>query len=185
MAKKVVSVALHKKKPVKHSNRRTKLKTVFKKILNYMKSDTYMFAPLVYPQSYLTSFPASFGEMSSEPIEKKEKKKLAQDVKDYLKCDCYMYAPFVMDSASDSASPPKGDRCRGKADTGSVCDQMEPRMEETTRQDENTPNSFREIDHDDSYNPVRRIVVKHNLLQKETVKHVVHQNCRSSPVPGM
>lgn len=61
MAKKVVSVALHKKKPIKHSNKRKKLKYVFKKILNYMKSDTYMFSPLVYRQSYLTSAPASYG----------------------------------------------------------------------------------------------------------------------------
>ncbi|KAK6135617.1 hypothetical protein DH2020_030628 [Rehmannia glutinosa] len=129
------------------------------------------------------------GEMSWEPIKEKENKKLAEDVKDFLKCDCYMYAPLLVDSASDNATTPAtGDPCGEKADIGSGCNQMEQMTEETTRQYGNAMDSFREIENEDIYNPssrTRRFVVRHNLMQKETVKHVVHQNGRrSSSVPG-
>ncbi|KAL6525429.1 hypothetical protein OROHE_015736 [Orobanche hederae] len=188
MAKKVVSVALHQKKtmkkPIKHSSKTRKLKALLRNVLCYLKSDTYMFAPLLYPHSSsLTSSPDPFGEMFFEPMNKKEKKNLAENVKDYLKRDCYMYAPILVlkDTVSDSATLPIGDQCGEKAGVGGdVGDHMELRTEETTM------NSFRELENEDISNPTRRIVVERNMLQKETVKHVVHQNCRirSSPVPG-
>ncbi|KAL6523402.1 hypothetical protein OROGR_017005 [Orobanche gracilis] len=188
MAKKVVSVALHpkktKKKPIKHISKTGKLKTLLRNVLCYLKSDTYMFARLFYPHSSrLKSSPDSSGEMFFEPMNKKEKKNLAKNVKDYLKCDCYMYAPILVlkDTVADSATLPLGDQCGKTAGVSSdVGDQMELRMEETTM------NSSREVENEDISNPTRRIVVERNMLQRETVKHVVHQNCRtpSSPVPA-
>ncbi|KAG8372476.1 hypothetical protein BUALT_Bualt12G0070100 [Buddleja alternifolia] len=177
MAKKVVSFALHKtkKKPIKHSSSKGQnLKLMLNKIINYMKSDTYMFAPLVYPQSSLTSSPPSFaGEVSFEiePIKKKEKR-LVKDVENYLKCDCYMYAPLLMDSASDFATPFTG---------GNQVE--ETRMEEATGRSGNALSTLKDIGHDVSSTPATKIAVKHIRVHKETVKHVVHQNCRSSTVP--
>lgn len=49
MAKKVPSIALHKKKPIKNNNKMKKVRPIFKKIWDYFKSDSYMFAPLLSP----------------------------------------------------------------------------------------------------------------------------------------
>ncbi|KAL3642992.1 hypothetical protein CASFOL_013807 [Castilleja foliolosa] len=171
MAKKLVSVSLPpKKKPFKSTNKTKRLKNVLKNVLNYMKSDTYMFAPLISSDPYNPTTPiASFGgEISCE------------NVKEYLKCDCYMYAPFIIDSSCDNPNPDQEDQCGEKAGKGCVGDhQMEPIMEETATQDGNTVREFENGDLG------RRYIVKNNLLHRETVKHVVHQNRRSSSsVPG-
>ncbi|PIN22087.1 hypothetical protein CDL12_05212 [Handroanthus impetiginosus] len=169
MAKKVVSFPLHKKQPIKHRTKRQKLKAILKKIINYMNSDTYMFAPLVCPHSYVPSSPASSGEVSCEPIKEKQKK-LVENVEDYLKCDCYMYAPVVMNSA------PIG---KIETRTGETI-----RTEGTAKgQEDNTLNRVREIGHRDGHNPMRQFAVEHILLPKETVKHVVHENSRPMSVP--
>ncbi|KAL8040944.1 hypothetical protein ABFX02_10G133000 [Erythranthe guttata] len=183
MAKKVVSFSLHKtkknKQPVKNgANKRKKLKIVFKKIIDYLKSDTYMFAPLLnhHPQSSLPSTFSSFGE----PIREKEKKELFKGVEDYLNYDSYMYAPIAKESVSDCEIHPSGE---GKTNTGKASNQVE----ETTLKDANILNNNRstEMEVDDICAPKTPVVVKRNLLQRETIKHVVvHQNCLSSSLQG-
>ncbi|KAK4415119.1 hypothetical protein Salat_2619100 [Sesamum alatum] len=183
MGRKAVSVAdaLHmKKKPIlkRSSSRRKQLiRTAFKKVFNYMKSDTYMFAPLLYPQHPRTSSSVSFGEVVElfEPI----KKELGKDVEEYLRCDCYMYSPLFLDSNSRIL----GDAGRGKRATGAtVCDEMEPGAGQRRRQDQNNMNSLKETDY--SYNAVMRFAVKHIVHQKENVKHLVKRNYRPSSSPG-
>ncbi|EYU37114.1 hypothetical protein MIMGU_mgv1a015423mg [Erythranthe guttata] len=144
MAKKVVSFSLHKtkknKQPIKTgANKGKKLKIVFKKIIDYLKSDTYMFAPLLnhHPQSSLPSTFSSCGE--------------------------------------------------GKANTSKTSNQIESRTEETTSKDANILNNNRstETEVDEICAPKTPVVVKRNLLQRETIKHVVvHQNCLSSSLQG-
>ncbi|KAL2232727.1 uncharacterized protein LOC105155636 [Sesamum indicum] len=179
---KAVSDALHiKNKPIlKRRSRRKQLTTAFKKVFNYMKSDTYMFAPLAYPQPRHTSSSVSFdGEVVSfEPIKGKEKE-LVKDVEEYLRCDCYMYSPLFLDS--DSRIVGVGGRRKGDIGT-TVCDEIEPAVEERRRQDQDSTNSLGETD--DTYNPVRRIAVRHIMLRKENLKHVVKRNCRPSSSAG-
>ncbi|KAL7097336.1 hypothetical protein ACP275_10G138000 [Erythranthe tilingii] len=186
MAKKVVSFSLHKtkknKQPIKNgANKRKKLKIAFKKIIDYMKSDTYMFAPLLnHPQS---SLPSTFSS-SGEPIREKEKSELFKGVEDYLNYDSYMYAPIAKESVSDTEIHPSGE---GKADTGKASNQIESRTEETTLKDANILNNNRstEMEVDEICAPKTPVVVKRNLLQRETIKHVVvHQNCLSSSLQG-
>ncbi|CAN4096044.1 unnamed protein product [Withania somnifera] len=64
--------AVHlKKKPMK------KRKQLFNKVFDYLKSDTYMFAP-------------------DKILEGNYQKKLVSKIGDYLKADTYMYAPLVI-----------------------------------------------------------------------------------------
>ncbi|XP_047946402.1 uncharacterized protein LOC125192792 [Salvia hispanica] len=91
MAKKLVT---RWKKPAKRISKRRKLKSALKMIFNYMKSDDYMFAPLISPQSTPSPAPVSPGEVSMD-------KKL---VEEYLKCDVYMYAPLVVDQGTTNPS---------------------------------------------------------------------------------
>ncbi|KAL7138003.1 hypothetical protein ABFS83_10G133200 [Erythranthe nasuta] len=187
MAKKVVSFSLHKtkknKQPVKNGgNKRKKLKIVFKKIIDYLKSDTYMFAPLLnhHPQS---SLPSTFSS-SGEPIREKEKKELFKGVEDCLNYDSYMYAPIANESVADSEIHPSGE---GKTNTGKASNQIESRTDETTLKDANILNNNRstETEVDEICAPKTPVVVKRNLLQRETIKHVVvHQNCLSSSLQG-
>ncbi|KAL0404359.1 UNVERIFIED_CONTAM: hypothetical protein Sradi_2076700 [Sesamum radiatum] len=178
---KAVTDALHtNNKPIlKRRSRRKQLTTAFKKVFNYMKSDTYMFAPVVHSQPRHTSSSVSYGEaVSFEPIKGKEKE-LVKDVEEYLRCDCYMYSPLFVDSAPRIVGV--GGRRKGEIGT-TVCDEMEPAVGERRRHDQDSTNSLRGTD--DSYNPVRRIAVRHIMLQKENVKHVVKQNCLPSSSPG-
>lgn len=185
MTKKVVSFAstLHKKKPIKRSNKRTRLRTIFRKFFNYMKSDTYMFSPLISPQSSDTFTPDSLGEGFGEPIKKKEKK-LVQELDQYLKCDCYMYAPMVLDSAVETTSAPTGVRSQRKENPSVSCNLIGQSSEKTMRDSGNRMDNFKEIAPDDCCTPTRRIAIKHALAHKETVKPVVHQNCRPKSIPG-
>ncbi|KAL0284789.1 UNVERIFIED_CONTAM: hypothetical protein Sangu_2809700 [Sesamum angustifolium] len=160
---KAVSDALHtKNKPMlKRRSRRKQLTTAFRKVFKYMKSDTYMFAPVIYPQPcHTSSSVSSAGEVVSfEPNKLGKEKELVKDVEEYLRCDCYMYSPLFLDSAPCIL------------------------VEERRRQDQDSMNSLKETD--DSYNsPVRRIAVRHIMLQKENVKHVVKRNCVPSSSPG-
>ncbi|XP_073269229.1 uncharacterized protein [Primulina huaijiensis] len=183
MTKKVVSFAStlnHKKKPIKRINKRTRLRTISRKFFNYIKSDTYMFSPLISPQSSAIFTP---GDGFGEPIKKKEKK-LVQELDQYLKCDCYMYAPMVLDSAVETTSTAPTVRSQSKENPSIRGNVIEHRSEKTMRDNGNRMDDFREVACCDCCTPTRRVAIKHALARKETVKHVVHQNCRPKSIPG-
>ncbi|KAI5675592.1 hypothetical protein M9H77_06542 [Catharanthus roseus] len=98
MAKRIVSssVPIHKVKPMKHGKRK---KFLLKRVLDYLKSDNYMCAPLLsFKNLGFCSAPmvsaSSPGVNVSEPILVK-KKNLLGKVKDYMISDQYLYAPLV------------------------------------------------------------------------------------------
>ncbi|XP_073305302.1 uncharacterized protein [Primulina huaijiensis] len=171
MTMKVVSCA---KKPIKRSNKR-RLRTVFRKFLNYMKSDTYMFSPLISPQSSATFSPASLGKGSGEPTKKHDK---------YLKCDSFMYAPMVLDSAVETTNALTGVHSHRKEDPSVCCDLIGKSSDKTMLDIGNGMDSLRENVCDDCYTSTRQIAIKRALAPKERVKHAVHQNCRPMSVPG-
>ncbi|CAL5376516.1 unnamed protein product [Camellia sinensis] len=109
MDKIVISLGVHKKFK-KHS----KKKGLLKKVIHYLKSDTYMFAPLVSPQpsDFLprNTLPTGVEIMKSS---KEKDQKLLKKVGEYLKSDCYMYAPLICrkpshDFDANIVIPPSG-----------------------------------------------------------------------------
>lgn len=144
-----------------------------------MKSDTYMFSPLISPRISATFTLDSLGEGFVEPIKKKEKK-LVQGLHQYLKCDCYMYAPMVLDSAVETT----GVRSQIKENPSIPCNLIEQSSEKKMMDSRNRMDNFRENVHEDCCIATRRIAIKNAPVHKETVKHVVHQNCRPKTIPG-
>ncbi|CAA2957119.1 Hypothetical predicted protein [Olea europaea subsp. europaea] len=179
MAKKVPSIALHKKKPIKNNNKRKKVRPIFKKIWDYFKSDSYMFAPLLSPTP---SF--NVEGYDYEPIKenkKKSKTKFLWEFVDYMKSDCYLYAPLVrrqpwLYSSNDTATPPpKESVCHIRADTGKHGDQTKNGTEEPTGPGGNAVNVLQENLHDDGISSSKSTIIKHVLVQGEKVKHRVQR----------
>ncbi|GAU20953.1 hypothetical protein TSUD_201020 [Trifolium subterraneum] len=78
------------KKPIKRSGK----KPLVKKFLDYLKSDTYLYAPLLSPQSQSQSsvFPSS---NSFKVVELRKHIKGRHWFQDYLKSQGYMYDPVL------------------------------------------------------------------------------------------
>ncbi|PSS04314.1 ATP-dependent RNA helicase [Actinidia chinensis var. chinensis] len=186
MAKRVISLGVHKRKPKKHH----KKKRLFKKIVDYLKSDSYMFAPLVssQPSGFSTTDPSPIsptGVETKKPSEEKNKK-LLKKVEDYLKSDSYMYAPLI------GAPPPHG------FDANTVSPHSEPvshvkkitaavsTRKITKKINQPTEQTVKEIREDQLSDSslLKSTVVQQTLAHLETVKHIVHKSCRSLSVPG-
>ncbi|CAL2226366.1 unnamed protein product [Prunus armeniaca] len=88
-------------------------KKLLKKVIDFLISDSYMFALLISHPPHGFSSPmktkASItGVEGRKPI-KGNNKRLLKKVGDYLKSDSYMYAPLLASPPSAStSSPPKG-----------------------------------------------------------------------------
>ncbi|CAK7338085.1 unnamed protein product [Dovyalis caffra] len=93
MEKRVLLGVQNKNNPIKKNKKR-----FLKKVVDYMKSDSYMFAPLIsnQPADFLASKSSSSSITAVEMKEgmKERNKRLLEKVGDYLKSDTYMYAPF-------------------------------------------------------------------------------------------
>ncbi|KAK7388434.1 hypothetical protein VNO78_23250 [Psophocarpus tetragonolobus] len=83
---------VQKKKPIKRRGR----KVLLEKVLNYLKSDTFMYAPLL--SSPLSDFPSLNAFPYSAKVSGVESKipvKAKKTFGEYLKSDVYMYAPLL------------------------------------------------------------------------------------------
>ncbi|XP_041021252.1 uncharacterized protein LOC121262728 [Juglans microcarpa x Juglans regia] len=78
---------VRKREPIKRSR-----KTLLKKLVDYLRSDSYMFAPLISspPKMFRSSPPP--GTEVREPMRETKKKKLFKKIEEYLKSDSCMYA---------------------------------------------------------------------------------------------
>ncbi|GAY48477.1 hypothetical protein CUMW_111940, partial [Citrus unshiu] len=77
-------------KPSKRSRRR-----LLKKVVDYLKYDSYMFAPLVNSRSHQKiKFSSATGLELKERI-KANNKKLLEKIVDYMKSDSYLYASML------------------------------------------------------------------------------------------
>ncbi|XP_065850432.1 uncharacterized protein [Euphorbia lathyris] len=97
MAKRVVSgIEKRIKKPIIRRIRRKK-KSLLKKIVDYLKSDSYMFAPLVshYPSDFLASNVTVSSSTAGVENRKGKNKSLVEKVGNYLNSDSYLYAPLL------------------------------------------------------------------------------------------
>ncbi|XP_022134857.1 uncharacterized protein LOC111007025 isoform X1 [Momordica charantia] len=73
--------------------KRRKKKTIHK-VVDYLISDSYLFAPLISSNP-----PFNYSRSTPKGIEFRERRKdnrsLVKKIEDYLKSDCYMYAPLI------------------------------------------------------------------------------------------
>ncbi|XP_059637567.1 uncharacterized protein LOC132279569 isoform X1 [Cornus florida] len=182
-------------------------KGLLKKVVDYLKSDSYMFAPLISSPTFDFSSPttSSTGVETEKPIEEKNKK-LLKKVGDYLKSDCYMYAPLLVPQSSVSAttrrvSPNKDhdahevgplagkniDQPQGatwylkRVSTAISAGKVTKKKNQPIKQ---TANVIGEAQSLGGYPLERNNIVRRTTTHKEMVKHMVHQNCRPSSVPG-
>ncbi|KAG5563802.1 hypothetical protein RHGRI_000112 [Rhododendron griersonianum] len=205
------SLGVHQRKIKKHSRK----KKLFKKIFDYLKSDSFLFAPLVSSQPSVpptkTLPTATAGVEIMKPHED-ENKKLVDKVGDYLKSDSYLYAPLIGPQPSHGvdaniAGPHSdnervlGSQClavspvpvpnTGTFGTGSVRLLKRVTAEVSTRiitKKTNLPteDTLNVIGGDEPSENTRfknRLAVQRSVAHRETLKHAVHQHCRSS-IPG-
>ncbi|KAG7972420.1 hypothetical protein I3843_07G182600 [Carya illinoinensis] len=90
---------IQKRKPTKRSK-----KKLLKKVVDYLRSDSYMFAPLISSQSRTLRSSAERAEVR-EPIRENNNKRSIEKIGEYLKSDTYMYAPLVDPPRSISPLP--------------------------------------------------------------------------------
>ncbi|KAK4854593.1 hypothetical protein QYF36_026397 [Acer negundo] len=150
-------------------NQRNK-KSVLNNVVNYLKSDSYMFAPLIN-SAFAT------GLDLKEPI-KGKKKRLLNRVVDYLKSDSYMYASLFAPQPISSLSK------------GSIRYVKRVTMEISTRtltMEDNHPavqsaNVIADDQHFEGNLPETGISTPLTSSHREIVKNMVYTNCRSMSV---
>ncbi|KAK3016361.1 hypothetical protein RJ639_006808 [Escallonia herrerae] len=179
----ISSLKIHKRRPMK------KKKPLFKKIADYLKSDTYLFAPLV---SSVKGISNTTSGVEGENVCEENEKNLLKKVGDYLRSDVYMYAPLVVPqprvySGANEVSPdphtgpvqyPK--KCTTPFSVEKVTDKAEQLAK---RAAEGNGEGGHLEGHRARKSVIRKTVVRKSAL-RETVKHMVHQNCRSTSVPA-
>ncbi|XP_034698979.1 uncharacterized protein LOC117924473 [Vitis riparia] len=146
------------KRPMRKNNKKKWLQ----KVLDYLKSDSYMFAPLIF---HPTNSAAAPGVEMTTPI-KEDNRTLLEKVEEYLKSDNYMYAPLIITQpmhvpAAKAIESPQ---------TGYI-------------KSISTDISTRKITKKSSQ-PTEQQARQQTRRHRVMVKHVVHQNCRSSVLSG-
>lgn len=176
------SLGVHQGKIKKHSRK----KKLFKKIFDYLKSDSFLFAPLVSSQPSVPptkTLPSSTAGVEIMKPHEDENKKL---VGDYLKSDSYLYAPLIGPQPSHGvdaniAGPHSGSVRLLKRVTAEVSTRMITKK--TNQPTEDTLNVIGGDEPSENTRLKSRLAVQRTVAHRETLKHVVHQHCRSS-IPG-
>ncbi|XP_030535638.1 uncharacterized protein LOC115744544 isoform X2 [Rhodamnia argentea] len=165
------SLGVRKKRPTKRSKKTG--------LLRYLRTDTYMFAPLI-SRSSSHLFPRKtlpFSDAGGR-ARKENERRLVEKIGEYLKSDSYMYAPIVdTEEIKDTVAGP-------------IC-QLEralvvfsARKTTTGDQSKNQSASLIVENHLSKDNRPEISLAGHSFGQRETVKHTVYQNCRTSTVSG-
>ncbi|XVE98671.1 hypothetical protein REPUB_Repub03eG0127500 [Reevesia pubescens] len=156
-----------KTKPTNQNN-----KKFLNNVLDYLKSDSYLFAPLIPP-------PVLSGVKLKEPI-KENQKRVLKKVGKYMKSDTYKYAPLI--SSQLIGSPPSGSgqfRCIRKV-TVEVSTTMLNLKE--NHQSTESANAIAEKQPCKDSCPGMSTSDNQTVGHGKMVKHMVHQHCRSSSV---
>ncbi|KAG2407663.1 hypothetical protein LR48_Vigan541s001100 [Vigna angularis] len=160
---------VQKRKPIK----RRGTKVFLKKVLDYLKSDTFMYAPLLssLPCHAFDAFPSSPAKELEFQKAEKERRCFGKQVGKYLKSDDYMYDPLL--HLPHSSKEP-------------LHDYGMKRMDDSTRR--LTMKVNQQTDHlgnanQSSESPVPQTDISDQHKHTETVKHTVYQFCRSTAAP--
>ncbi|XP_057967931.1 uncharacterized protein LOC131157643 [Malania oleifera] len=188
-------LAMEKKAPLGvHKNKPKRSKRILlNKVVDYLKSDSYMFAPLISPlpshsAAHETICSSSPGEEIPKPL-KHEDEKLVKQLGEFLKSDSYMYASLIHRQTSDFPAikfmgfAPTGPFRFLKRAASAISMRKKPvkisqPIEESAKEREHQPTEVN--------TPVTSIGVNETPVrgQREMVKHIVHQNRRPSSLPG-
>lgn len=179
------SLGVHQRKIKKHS-RKTKL---LKKIFDYLKSDSFLFAPLVSSQPSVPptkTLPTATAGVEIMKPQEDENKKLVDKVGDYLKSDSYLYAPLIGPQPSHGvdaniAGPHSGSVRLLKRVTAEVSTRIITKK--TNLPTEDTLNVIGGDEPSENTRLKNHLAVQRSVAHQETLKHAVHQHCRSS-IPG-
>ncbi|XP_061347528.1 uncharacterized protein LOC133293028 [Gastrolobium bilobum] len=160
---------VQKKKPIKHRGR----KLLLKNFLDYLKSDTFMYAPLVssLPSDFpsLDTFPSSAKVVElKKPI--KESKWFREQVGEYLTSNVYMYDPLLDLPHSPQEPLQDGGMIRMDVSTKTSPMKVNQRTDHLGNVNQRT----------ESHIPQTNVPDEHTWGHKETVKHTVYQSCRST-----
>ncbi|KDP38763.1 hypothetical protein JCGZ_04116 [Jatropha curcas] len=173
-------LGVHKRKRSVKKNK----KKVLKKVVDYLKSDSYMFAPLISPP--LTNFLASRIVPSSSTTEvettgnkKQRKKSFIQKVGEYLKSDTHLYSHLCVPRHPTSPKDFNGyvRRVTMEISTRKLIrenDQSTIEASNITVNDEITKGNI----------PGRNISSQQKFIHKEKVHVQMCETCRSSSVSG-
>ncbi|XP_058728657.1 uncharacterized protein LOC131600520 isoform X2 [Vicia villosa] len=154
------------KKPIKRSGK----KPLVKKFLDYLKSDTFLYAPLISPQ------PCGFPSTNDfKVVELKKPVKKRHWFKEYIKSQGYMY-----DTVLELPLSPQESLKDGKVITKYVSAGSSP-TNANKQQDNGLGNMNRR-----SENHLSPTCLSDRLtrLQKENAKHNVYQTCRTTSASG-
>ncbi|KAF8033824.1 hypothetical protein BT93_C0169 [Corymbia citriodora subsp. variegata] len=168
---KKASLGVLKKRPTKRSPRRG--------LLSYLRNDSYMFAPLISRSSSRLSPPKTllFSDTGGRAREENERS-LVEKIEGYLKSDSYMYAPIVdSEESKDAVAGPISQLER-------AFDVFSARKATTDHQLTNQSASLAVENNLFKDNHPEISLADHSFGQRETVKHMVYQNCRTSTVSG-
>ncbi|PRQ37649.1 hypothetical protein RchiOBHm_Chr4g0404981 [Rosa chinensis] len=176
-------LGVRKKRPIKRIK-----KKLLNKLLDYLTSDSYMFAPLISrPPSASTSSSKKKASVRGVEVKKpvREKKKLLKNVSDYLKSNSYMYAPLLAPPQSLISSRKGSSLHLERVTTFEVSKRKvilkgykpNEKLADGILKDQACEGSLPE-----------EIIKQQSSVQKETVKQketfMVHNSCRSSSMPG-
>ncbi|KEH32579.1 hypothetical protein MtrunA17_Chr4g0073221 [Medicago truncatula] len=152
------------KKPIKRSGK----KPLVKKFLDYLKSDTFLYAPLLSPQPSGSGFPSP---NNFKVVELKRPIKERHWFNEYLKSQGYMYDPVIELPLSPQEPLKDREMIRKDVSTGkstmNVNNQQTDDLENLNKRSE-------------SHIPQTHISDRVTQGQKETVKHTVYQTCRTT-----
>ncbi|CAK8564245.1 unnamed protein product [Lathyrus sativus] len=154
------------KKPIKRSGK----KPLVKKILDYLKSDTFLYAPLISPQP--CGFPSS---NSFKVVELKKPIKKRHWLKEYVKSHGYMYDTVLELPLSPQEPLPNGEVIRRDVSAGSS-------PMNVNKQQDNALGNVNQ--RSKNYLSPTRLPDRPTRGQNETVKHTVYQTCRTTSASG-
>ncbi|KAK9901889.1 hypothetical protein M0R45_001870 [Rubus argutus] len=170
---------VRKKRPIKRNK-----KKLLNKVLDYLTTDSYMFAPLVSrPPSGFNSSVKKKASLRGVEVKTpvRENKRLLEKLSDYLKSNCYMYAPLL--NPPQSIIPPKG----SSLDLGRVTTvgALERRLIlRGYKPNEKLADAIVEDQASKGSLPEEIMSKQRSSVHKETVKQVVRNSCRSSSMSG-
>ncbi|WJX91192.1 hypothetical protein P8452_73004 [Trifolium repens] len=157
-----IRLRVQNKKPIKRSGK----KTLVKKLLDYLKSDTFLYAPLLSPDQP-SVFPSS---NSFKVVELRKPIKEKHWFQDYLKSQGYMYDPVLELPISPQEPLHNRETVRKDASTG---------RSTLNVNNQQTDHSANVNQRSESHIPQTHLTDHLTRGQKETVKHTVYQTCRT------
>ncbi|XP_054790495.1 uncharacterized protein LOC129295921 [Prosopis cineraria] len=154
-----------------------KKKHLVKRVVDYLKSDTFLYAPL------LSSVPPDFRSLdtlhsSDRVVEFKkpviENKPFLEELGDYVRSDVFMYAPIAGPPPSLQESLLYSERIRMSVSTTRLTMKVNQPADHLGNANERSEN----------YLPRSGPSDQHSQGHAETVKHPVYQTCHLNSAPG-